>query len=396
MLDFQKLIAQIQQIGKESVLDKLPDEDILVNASQAYSSAAESAEQFAKRIESNAASVYWPAAKPLEVFGHDYRLDAKNAPVTVVAADGSQIMPSHHEVLSCYLLNIGTTVMSYGIEKPALLESQPHLFHRPDDLYPLVNRRRIHIDELYVSLERNLLELTTLLNKSIEAKSRGLPTVALIDGSLLPWSVDKMPETYQLEYFQRFIYALEEFQKQQIPLVGYISHSRSSDIVNCLRIWQCPFDKSDCRKNCGHLNEENYPCSTIWPLSDRQLLSGELDKHKRTAAFESGATVARLMPPDSQICFSYLHTGYEVARLEFPRWLFAQKELFEIALSAIAAQVEKGQGYPVSLSEAHHLAVIRGADRLKFFDLLARQLISLGLKRVSTSPKEKRKRRGVI
>jgi len=396
MLDFLKLISQIQQIGKESLLDKLPDEDILVNATQIYESATEAPEQFAKRIQNNAGLVYWPSAIPLEVFGHDYRIESRKEPVTVVAVDGSQIMPSHHEVLSCYLLNIGITVMSYGIEKPAILESQPHLFHRPDDLYPLVNRRRIHIDELYVSLERGLLELTTLLEKAVDAKSRLLPTVALIDGSLLPWSVDKMPETYQQEYFQRFIAALSQFQQEEIPVVGYISHSRSSDIVNCLRMWQCPYEKTDCRKNCGHLNEENFPCSTIWPLSDRQLLSGELERHKRTATFSSGALVTKLMPPELQTCFSYLHTGYEVARLEFPRWLFGHQELFNLSLAAISAQVEKGQGYPVSLSEAHHLAVIRGADRLKFFDLLARQLVSLGLKRVSTSPKESRKRRGVV
>lgn len=395
MLDFQKLIRQIQQVGKESILDRLPDDDILVNASQTYESAAEAAEQFAKRLANNSALVYWPTAMPLEVFGHDFRLEPNCPPLTVVAVDGSQIMPSHHEVLSCYLLNMGITVLSYGVEKPAILESSPHLFHRPDDLYPLVNKRRIHIDELYVSLERNLLELTTLLAKSIEAKSRKLPVVALVDGSLLPWSVDKMPEPYQNEYFARFIGTLHQFQEEQIPVVGYISHSRSSDIVNCLRMWQCPFEQTDCRKNCGHLNEENYPCSTIWPLSDRQLLSGELTRHKRTAAFTSGAMVSKLMPPELQTCFTYLHTGYEVARLEFPRWLFERPELFELSMTAIAAQVEKGQGYPVSLSEAHHLAVIRGADRLKFFDLLARQLISLGLKRVSTSHKERRKRRGV-
>lgn len=396
MLDFRKLISQIQQIGKESLLDRLPNEDILVSASQVYESAKEGAVEFANRINNNAGLVYWPAATPLEVFGHDYRLEKTSKPLTVIAVDGSQIMPSHHEVLSCYLLNIGITVMTYGNKKPAILESQPHLFHKPEDLYPLVNKRRIHIDELYVSLERNFLELKTLLEKAIEAKSRELPVLALLDGSLLPFAVDKMPELYQQEYFQRYITVLNEFQKEEIPVVGYISHSRSSDIVNCLRIWQCPFEKSDCRKNCGHLNEENFPCSTIWPLSDRQLLSGQLDKHKRTATFATGAYVSKLMPPQVQICFSYLHTGYEVARLEFPRWLFERRDLLEFAFSAIAAQVEKGQGYPVSLSEAHHLAVIRGADRLKFFDLLARQLISLGLKRVSTSPKEKRKRRGLV
>jgi hypothetical protein len=102
------------------------------------------------------------------------------------------------------------------------------------------------------------------------------------------------------------------------------------------------------------------------------------------------------MAEQNAIAFCYLKSESEVARLEFPRWLLANDPLFDFAMSAVATQVAKGQGYPLALSEAHHLAVIRGTEREKFFELLAQQMIQLGISRVRPSPKETRKRTGFV
>jgi hypothetical protein len=58
----------------------------------------------------------------------------------------------------------------------------------------------------------------------------------------------------------------------------------------------------------------------------------------------------------------------------------------------VLSQSKKGAGYPVSLAEAHHLAVIKGADRDQFFDLIKRQLLALGVSSLRTSIKESKKR----
>lgn len=397
MLDFRKLIAQIEEVGKESLVDRRPGEQVLSEAVSACYDAASSPAEIAERLERNQAWVLWPLALPLEPFGSTFEID--NSPseaVTVAATDGSQIMPSHHEIYSCYLLNIGIAVISYGVKLPPVLTTEPRLYHKPEDLYPLVDRRRLHIDELYVSLERNLLELETLSRTCLEASERSLPVVALLDGSLIPWSVEKMPESYQYDYLQRMEAAIELLRTSSIPLVGYLSHSRSSDVVNALRVWKCPYQVSHCHELCGHLNEEQFPCSCIWPLADRQLFQAILPKGQRTGIFLSGASVARSLAAEHRTCFSYFNVGYEVARLEFPRWLAEDRRLLERAFRSVGAQVEKGRGYPVALAEAHNLAVIRSTDRARFFDLLSRHLVSLGVDRVSVSPKEARKRRGIV
>jgi hypothetical protein len=396
MLDFQKLMAQIENVGHDSLVDKLPFEEILSRAQEAYLDAAVVPDSVLERLQNNQDEVLWPLALPIEPFGAKFEINSQNSPLTVVATDGSQIMPSHHEVHSCYVLNIGKVAISYGAKYAPLLESEPRLYHRPEDLYPLVDRRRLHIDELYVSLERNLLELEELCALAKQAKDVKLPVVALLDGTLITWSVERMSEGYRTEYVKRMRNCLQAFQENKIPLIGYLSQSRGADLVNDLRVMACPYDVSSCRKHCAQLNEEDFPCSKIWPLSDRQLLSQQLPYSWRSSIYLSGATISRLLPASQRTCFCYLNVGTEIARLEFPAWLAKQPELLKLGAAAVLAQVQKGGGYPVVLAEAHNLAVIKGDERSRFFELMTRQLMGTGVKRVQVSPKELRKRQGII
>jgi len=398
MLDFRKLIQQIEQVGIEGLPTALSKKETLEAGEAAYQSAIANKEVFVEKLEKNRAWTWWPTAIPLEPIDKNIMVssNANDAPVTVVAVDGSQIMPSHHEIHTCFLLNIGSAVISYGIKAPPVLDTEPRLYHTDDDLYPLVDRRRMHIDELYVSLERQMLELEKLVELSVQSLLRGAPVVALLDGSLIPWSVEKMPGGYIETYLKRMSDAFETLHDAGIPLFGYLSNSRSGDLVNDLRVYICPYESSHCRDHCGQLNEEDFPCSQVWPLSDRQLLAKFLNYAERSAAFLSGASVTKLMGAEHRICFTYFNVGSEVARIEFPRWMLNHKELLDRSLQAVRAQVKKGMGYPVCLAEAHHLAVIRGGDRQKFFDLVARQLVQMGLKPVKLSAKESKKRNSFI
>lgn len=398
MLDFRKLIQQIEKVGVEGLPTALSKKETLEAGEAAYKSALANQEIFVEKLEQNRAWTWWPTAIPLEPIDKNVMVGSNSAdqPVTVVAVDGSQIMPSHHEIHTCFLLNIGSAVISYGIKAPPILDTEPRLFHTDDDLYPLVDRRRMHIDELYVSLERQMLELEKLVELSLQSLLRGAPVVALVDGSLIPWSVEKMPGGYIETYLKRMSDAFDKLHDAGVPLFGYLSNSRSGDVVNDLRVYICPYENSHCRDHCGQLNEEDFPCSKIWPLSDRQLVANSIKYGERTAAFLSGASVTKLMAADQRICFAYFNVGNEVARIEFPRWMLDHKDLLENALAAVKAQVKKGMGYPVCLAEAHNLAVIKGGDRQRFFELVARQLVQLGLKPVKLSAKESKKRNSFI
>lgn len=397
MLDFNKVVQQIDLISQDSFIDREAVQETVENAQAALSKAIASPQEFATRLDDNAGNVLWPVATPLEPIGTKYDIAVADDAYTVVAVDGSQIMPSHHEVHTCYLLNVGMALISYGgVKLPPRLETIPKLYSRPEDLYPLVDRRRLHIDELYVSLERTILELEILAAESVRAKERGLPVVALYDGSLIPWSVEKLPDGYQHTYISRMTAVLDQLESESVPLIGYLSHSRGADVVNCLRVLVCPYEASLCREHCRDLNEEEFPCSRVWPLSDRILFQPHLGVNQRSSSFLSGASVSKLFPREHRFCFTYMNVEEEVARIEFPRWVLAQDGALQSALGMVLSQCRKGMGYPVSLAESHHLAVIKGNDRDQFFELITKRLLTLGISQIKTSPKLAKKRFGFV
>src|SRR5437868_2100713 len=160
MLDLSKLLPQFDGINA-GVLGETADQSA-ERAAFLLARAAAVPDEFAKKLELNSGLTFWPLASPLEPINMTFQTNAKGAAERVVAVDGSQIMPSQHEVYNCYLINIGKVAIRYGQTAEVLLDSTPHLFHTVDDLYPMVDRRRMYVDETFVGLERSLLELSAL------------------------------------------------------------------------------------------------------------------------------------------------------------------------------------------------------------------------------------------
>lgn len=397
MLDFQKLIPQIVALASESSSENNLQVQILSLAQASYEEAGRAPLLLEKTLKENAGKTFWMHPLPLEPFASQKSVSLPDINHAVVACDGSQIMPSRHEVHGCFLLNVGAAVLSYGKKGCARLLSYPRLYFKQDEIYPLINKRRVYIDEALLSFERNLLELEKAfsLAESLSSSSKE-PVLALIDGSLIPFSLERYPDRFQRDLLERYQSRLHAFCEAGLPVVGYISHSRSSEIVNILRVFRCPHQERLCHVCCGALNEDEYPCSAIQPLSDRQLLASKLPLKSRSGFFRSSSPWSTDLKPEVQICFAYLNSGWETARIEAPYWLFADKKLLEFALSALLLQIEKGQGYPLGLSEAHNQAVIRQADRNRFYQLLSEQLMLAGKSKVRVSPKESKKRRGFV
>jgi hypothetical protein len=394
MLDLAKLIPQFDGISADTLRENV--EDAVELAVEVLAKAAKDPDRLQQRLSAAEGLTFWPLAAPLEPLDTIWQLNAFNQGYTAVAVDGSQIMPSHHEVFNCYLINIGKVGISYGEPHPVIMESTPHLHASVDDLYPVIDRRRTYVDESFVTLERNLLELATLRDMALAAAKRALPVVAFIDGSLIQWNLSQMPDSYQRHFLKRLNSVYDSLADNAVPLIGYISQSRSSDVINLLRVWQCPYELSDCSRHCSELVEEDFPCSKVWPVNDRQLFTNILPAHCRGPLIQSGANKAMALAPRHHVVCTYLNVGTETARIEMPRWLARNRELSGQALQIAISQAQKGGGYPVCLSEAHNQAVIRGSDRTKFFELVTNHLVQLGMPGVRVSPKETGKRRGIV
>jgi hypothetical protein len=418
MLDLTKLARQMQGIGQHLNQEAIAARQRLDLAQNLLAQASTNQPELVLQQQTWRDRLGFTAAQPLEPL--DTRINLTSAPAchTVIATDGSQIAPSHHEIAYCYLINVGRVVLHYGQNRHPLLDSLPEVVYRPEDLY--ISRQWGIRTEEWMGHRRTVSEAVTLaeLGEGIGAQgARGggrelenpdapspvlspqssvlspppsPPTLAMVDGSLIHWFLEPLPAEARDRILPPMLEAWERLRANQIPLVGYLSAARSGEALNFLRLHTCPYLAPDCATHCSG-QTENAPCQVFAPLRDTALWGLLLEPGQRGAIWRSSAKILEAYG-EHTVCFCYVHMGSEVARVEFPLWVAENETLLNNALNLTLTQVQKGYGYPVALAEAHNQAVVRGGDRARFFALLEQQMIRAGLKNIGTSYKEARKR----
>jgi hypothetical protein len=386
MLDLTKLARQMQGISQHLVAESAAMRAKLDRAEELIRSAQTVQAELTARQEEWRDRLIFTAASPVESLST--RVEIPVAPVahTVVATDGSQIAPSHHEIAYCYLLNVGRIVLHYGQSKLPLLDSLPEVFYKPEDLY--VSRQWGVRTEEWMGYCRTAAE-TTVLAELVESAQTDC-TIALTDGSLIYWFLESLPTEGRDRILKPILQSWDKLRELRVPLVGYVSASRSGESINFLRFHTCPYVAPDCLKYCQDLPDK-APCQVLDPVRDVGMWARLLEPGQRSPLWRSSAKVQDFYGGHA-IYFCYVHVGAEVARVEVPQWVAEDGEMLALALSLVLAQVQKGYGYPVALAEAHNQAVVRGGDRSRFFALLEREMVKAGLRNVGTSYKEARKR----
>ncbi|MBO3457656.1 DNA double-strand break repair nuclease NurA [Aetokthonos hydrillicola Thurmond2011] len=390
MLDFTKLTGQMQGLSQHLTKEATASRQRLELAQRHLQGALESQQDLVQRQEKWRDRILFANATPLEPLNTCIDIPIPPKIHTVIATDGSQISPSHHEIAYCYLLNIGRVVLHYGQNRQPLLDSLPEIFYRSEDLY--LSRQWGIRTEDWIGYCRTASEATVLaeLACGVKGNSTTVPYLAMVDGSLIYWFLEQLPFEARDRILPPVLQAWQQLRQAQIPLMGYISASRSTEGMSFLRLFACPHIVPDCVSYCSN-QQEKLPCKVLEPLRDSVVWSTQLQPGQRSALWRSNARILELYQ-DQHIYFCYVHVGSEIARIEIPSWVAEDTKLFDQALGLMLAQVQKGQGYPVAIAEAHNQAVVRGGDKASFFALLERQMIKAGLKNVGTSYKEARKR----
>ena len=390
MLDLTKLAGQMQGLSQHLTVEAAASRQRLELAQKHFKSAIESQEKLVQLQQQWRDRIIFANATPMEPLSTCIDLPIPPKIHTVVATDGSQIAPSHHEIAYCYLLNIGRVVLHYGQNIHPLLDSLPEVFYRTEDLY--VSRQWGIRTEEWMSFRRTASETTVLaeLACSMKAERQAVPTLAMVDGSLIYWFLEQLPSDARDRILPPILEAWQQLRLAQIPLMGYLSASRNIEGMNFLRLLACTHPVPDCASFCPN-QAEKVPCKVFEPLRDTALWATQLKPGQRGPLWRSNSRIID-MYGDQQIYFCYIHVGTEIARIEIPSWVAENTTLFDQALGLMLGQVQKGYGYPVAIAEAHNQAVVRGGDKTRFFAILERQMIKAGLKNVGTSYKEARKR----
>ncbi len=283
-------------------------------------------------------------------------------PITVVATDGSQIYPDRHVEPHCYLLNISQIAFQYGTFERPLIESMPHFEYRRDAFEDQFDEVLGTATAEVVSALRDEFELKALLSTAKNARIPQRPIVALADGTLIRWMLRRM-RNYALEQelIERYARILADFQAERIPLCSYISMPGNTEVVNLLRIHRGESDDAP---------DANAPDTkaSLAGLMDRWLFERILQPGERSAVFESASHIQTEYGARDRICYFYVHVAprrgeSEVGRVEVPTWVAADPALLDLVHATVLSECEKGEGYPMILSEAHERAVIRARER---------------------------------
>lgn len=393
MLDLAQLAQQMQGMSQHLAQEAEAAQVRIRTAQRWMTIATDHQENWTTRHQDYAEHLAFTAALPVEPLTTRVSLAPLTAAHTVIATDGSQISPSHHDIAYCYLVNVGRVVLHYGQGRFPLLDSLPEVIYRPEDLYQ--SRPWGISTEEWMGHRRTVAEAEVLaeLGSLVAAEPSpeiAPPTLAMVDGSLIYWFLEALPTEARDHLLPAILSAWNRLRQDKIPLVGYLSASRSSEGLNFLRLPACPFAEPHCAQHCQGQSEK-APCGGFMPLRDATFWATQLEPGQRSPLWRSSASILDLYG-EQHIYFCYLHVGAEVARVEMPEWVVADAEACNLALRMILAQVQKGYGYPVALAEAHNQAVVRGGDRRRFFALLEREMMRAGLQNIGISAKEARKR----
>ena len=108
----------------------------------------------------------------------------------MASVDGSHIDVDRHLPARCYLINLGGCLLTYGSASDALLFSNPRLYSRQDELYlssgDPESRETAAVEGPLLGLVRTVEEVKGLADL-LDGSPADLPTLGLLDGSLVLW-----------------------------------------------------------------------------------------------------------------------------------------------------------------------------------------------------------------
>ena len=312
----------------------------------------------------------------------------KDGDFRVAAVDGSHIDVDRHLAARCYLINMGVSVLTYGTDSDAHLYNEPRLYARDSELsiWDEGGANSEAIEGTVLGAKRTVDELSTLVSVVRDTPAER-PVLALVDG---PLTIVGLARRVFQEFVLRelitdgFAAALEEMQHiaedRRLALAGYISLPRSAEVVNGLRLQVCPYLAEDRSYRCHSIGPGPQPCDgCVGGALDREIFGRLLAPGERSALFETSSQTLEQFYRGQRIGFFYLNTGEEIARVEVPAWVAENGEMLDFAHEAIIDQCRKGPGYPTALTEAHEQAVVTGADRRYFVQLVEEALHDRGM-----------------
>jgi NurA domain len=328
------------------------------------------------------------SAEPIETPSTKVPLPPRPPELSLCAVDGSQIYDDRRYGFDFFLLNMSRICFHIGTDAPPVMQSRSTLYDadetrtifdaesEPDWVVSgdKINalRQVIEIEMLAELASETLAKLAAETLTKLAQESHTRPILALGDGTLICWMLKNSKPLVK-----RYLGALAAFRENKIPVASYMSSPNYREVVKAVETLAA-----------AELNANGI--EHLGAVDDQKLFSMILAPGERSAVFKSRSDMLSRYAESDKIYFFYLHTGFEIARIEFPLW---QMETGTLALmhAALYDDLQKGSGYPMTLTEAHEQAVVKQYEKEHVYALLEKLCMNRGFA-VSRSAKVTAKR----
>jgi len=356
-INFQQIYTQLRQIGANASAQKKTLEERRALALRLLNERAADLDALREKVEpARAADASLRCALPLTE-PLDFHAPPPAAPLTgvILAADGSQIVPSRHKAAQYSLINVGVIALQVDSAQAPEIFIESDLRYDDEDLP----------SESQIALRRDLAERRNLLEAAERYPGQ---KISLTDGQLELWGAGDDGEARREfeKSLQDYLRALQTFHQKEIVSAGYIDKPAASWLMRLLEVLTLSPDELPDLKNHHPLRG----VSDVW-LMGRSLGAGE-----RSAVSAFQARSAEKYTGDIALHFFYINVGDArhpaIARVDIPRWVAQDAaRLNQLHLALVTqSRLMGARPFPYLLHRAHEIAVVSQQETAQVDQLL--------------------------
>lgn len=361
-INYQEIYTQTKQIGSGAKERQKKKEEAQELAQKLLDQFSSNLDFLRSKVDSaKAADPNLRCAVPLDEALASRYPAPDPVPATLIAADGSQIVPNRHDPFQYYVINVGAIAMQMGSGNAPETEAETQLkvLDEFDDT---------HFSDSKIALMRDVAERKKLLTMS--EKFTG-SVVALTEGQLELWGAMDSENARAFEQnLQDYLDTLASMREKGVIAGGYVDKPSANWFVKLLEIAATPQDElQNIRKN-----------RLLTGATDYWMFSQILGERERSAVFALQSKSAENYKGALAIHFFYLNVGSvkypKIARVDVPQWVAASPPMLNALHAALIEQSKimgDKQPFPYILHRAHEIAVVTHRDKEEIDRLLARE-----------------------
>ncbi|MEZ4515340.1 MAG: DNA double-strand break repair nuclease NurA [Chloroflexota bacterium] len=279
---------------------------------------------------------------------------------TIIATDGSQILPDRHGAFMYALINVGAMIYHHGEDHEPNIVGRPTLYFPTDEELGDGDQE---IDAGRITVKRDLSEIGLVADLLEEDPDLVQPALGLLDQRLLYWPYGQRRDADKVSY--KWVNEMSRIRLSGALLAGYIDRPGKRSVVSLLLGLETPTVEGIKRLDRPGMD-----------MADIDLFSKLLGPGERSRVFAEMSPVNRrfvLQDPDNEVCFFYFNPtntrpedamggSAALARVDIPMWVARDPVAVAVVHGLINSQCQILADYPYALARADEIAVVGRHD----------------------------------